>query len=193
MDAREFFTETLKVLAAIPDRQINAMWAISRTIQIAKGESFIRVGDIPSKFAIVISGLFRYFYVNDAGVEFTKGFFAAGTVISSYSAMIQDRVSYFTIEALESSWIVEVPYARWREMARNDLHWSRLLISLLERGYCTKEARERELLLCNAEERYRSFLLSSPGLEARIKQHQIASYLGISPVTLSRIRRKCRS
>lgn len=54
-------------------------------------------------------------------------------------------------------------------------------ISLLERGYCTKEARERELLLCNAEERYRSFLLSSPGLEARIKQHQIASYLGGYP------------
>jgi CRP-like cAMP-binding protein len=61
---------------------------------------------------------------------------------------------------------------------------------LLEKGYCTKEKREREFLLFDAEARYQSFLKSYPGLEKRVKQHQIASYLGITNVSLSRIRRK---
>ena len=53
-----------------------------------------------------------------------------------------------------------------------------------------KTEREREFLLFDAETRYKSFLNTFPGLERRIKQHLIASYLGITPVALSRIRKK---
>jgi hypothetical protein len=60
----------------------------------------------------------------------------------------------------------------------------------LEKGYCIKEAREREFLLFDAKARYRSFLSTYPGLEKRVKQHLIASYLGITPVALSRVRKK---
>ena len=59
-----------------------------------------------------------------------------------------------------------------------------------EKGYATKEKRERELLLLDAESRYKSFIHEFPHLEPRIKQHMIASYLGITPIALSRIRKK---
>jgi len=52
------------------------------------------------------------------------------------------------------------------------------------------ESRERDLLIFDAEERYKSFLKSFPGLDKRVKQHLVASYLGISPVVLSRVRNK---
>lgn len=53
-----------------------------------------------------------------------------------------------------------------------------------------KEKRERDLLLLDAETRYKNFLTEFPGMDQRIKQGIIASYLGIKPETLSRIRRK---
>lgn len=192
MDSTERFATSLKAVADIPDPQIAAVLAMAAPQRYEKGDAFVRAGDTPTRFAVVLEGLFRYYYLTDSGKEFTKGFFPEGAVLSSYSAMIQGRESYFTIEALEPSWVMAVPYAPWRERTRDEPSWQRFLIALLEKGYCVKEAREREFLLFDAEQRYRSFLETHPGLEGRLKQHHIAAYLGISPVTLSRIRKKRR-
>ncbi|MDH5681465.1 MAG: Crp/Fnr family transcriptional regulator, partial [Spirochaetota bacterium] len=146
--------------------------------------------EIPNKFAFVISGLFRYYYLDEKENELTKGFLPESSFITSYSALIQNRESYFTIEALEDSVILVIYYDEWKKLLENNIHWNKLLICLLEKAFCIKEAREREFLLFDAEERYRSFLNTFPGLENRIKQHFIASYLRITPVTLSRIRKK---
>src|SRR5512147_2778492 len=93
----------LKSFNNLPDDQMNKLVSISKTKSIAKGDHFIQEGEVPNKFAFVLGGLFRYFYTNNKGNELTKGFFPEGSVISSYSAMIQNRGSYFTIEALEDS------------------------------------------------------------------------------------------
>lgn len=68
--------------------------------------------------------------------------------------------------------------------------WNKLLIALLEKGYSIKEKRERDLLLLDAERRYKIFLQDFSVLESTIKQHQIASYIGITPIALSRNRKK---
>ena len=112
--------------------------------------------------------------------------------ITSYSALIQNRESYFSIEALEDAEIIEIDYEKWKTISNNKLCWHKFLLSLVEKGYCIKEAREREFLLFDAEKRYKSFLNFFPGLDKRIKQHLIASYLGITPVALSRLRKKLR-
>jgi CRP-like cAMP-binding protein len=115
--------------------------------------------------------------------------FSENSFIVSYTAMLKKTESFFTIQALEDSLIHTVSYDRWLSLLHEDPFWTKLLISLLEKGYMKKESRERELLLLSAEERYVGFLLEYPGLEDRIKQHLIASYLGITPQALSRIRK----
>jgi len=64
---------------------------------------------------------------------------------------------------------------------------------LAEQHFILKEQREAALLLDDAETRYRQFLSDYPGLDKRIAQYHIASYIGVTPVTLSRIRKKMRS
>ncbi len=104
--------------------------------------------------------------------------------------MIQNRDSYFSIEALEDSVIGVIRYKDWKLLLDNHICWKLFLISFLEKGYGVKESREREFLILDAEERYKLFLKTFPNVEHRIKQHYIASYLGITPVALSRIRKK---
>lgn len=181
---------TLKNLAEIPPEETQELYAIGHIKAITKGEFYIRAGEIPNTFAFVSSGLFRYVYIDEEGRQFTKAFMPEFSILSSYSAMLQKTPSHYYIEALESSKIVEFSYTSWLKLKEENRCWDRFLIAMLEKGYMKKESRERELLLLSAEDRYRIFLDEYPSLESRVKQHMIASYLGITPESLSRIRKK---
>jgi len=174
----------------LPEKKIDEFLSITRDKSINASDYFIRTGEVPMKIAFVVSGLFRYVYINNNGDEFTKGIIVENLFLSSYSAMIMGKPSYFTIEALEDSRILEISWKDFTSLMENDIFWIKFLQKFLEKGFIIKEKRERDLLLLNAETRYKNFLSEYPGMDQRIRQGIIASYLGIKPETLSRIRRK---
>ena len=139
------------------------------------------------------NGLFRYVYVNEKGMEFTKGIIPEHSFVTSYSAMISQTPSYFRIEAMEDAEILEIPYNKWQRLKESHSYWNSFVLKLVEKGFIVKEKRERDLLLLDAETRYINFLNDFPKLQGRIKQHIVASYLGIQPESLSRIRKKLSS
>ena len=157
--------------------------------QVSKGDYFIQEGEIPKKFGYVHRGLFRYFYLKNKGNEVTKSFIEEGNFVSSYSAMITHKPSAMYIEALEDSIVYEIKYPEWVKLKEGDPCWNQLLIAMLEKAFTIKETRERELLLLSADERYLIFKNEFLNIEKRVKQHLVASYLGISPVSLSRLRK----
>lgn len=187
---KELLLKALHALAKLPPEQEEKLLALAKIATIPKGEYFIREGQIPRQFGFIGKGLFRYYYVDDCGNEFTKGFFAEGSFLSSYSAMIRNTPSYFNIEALENTEILIFDFLQWKSLSAEHPCWSAFLVAILEKAFIKKETREREFLLFDAEARYRSFLEEYPDLPNRVKQHMIASYLGITPVALSRVRRK---
>ncbi|MEM6802891.1 MAG: Crp/Fnr family transcriptional regulator [Bacteroidota bacterium] len=183
------FIQLLKSVAPLPDHEIEKFLDLGSAKSLEEGEYFIRAGEIPKKIAWVEKGLFRYVYINEEGKEFTKSLFLEHKILSSYSSMILGIPSYFYIEALEASNILSFDFEQWEELRKGHPAWTKFLLVLVQEGFITKEKRERELLLLDAEQRYRIFLQEFPGLDKRIKQSIIASYLGISPESLSRIRR----
>ncbi len=174
----------------LPENKIDEFLSISRDKSIEASDYFIRAGEVPIKIAFVVSGLFRYVYINDKGDEFTKGIIVENLFLSSYSAMIMGKPSYFSIEALEDSIIMEISWKDFILLMENDIFWIKFLLKFIEKGFMIKEKRERDLLLLDAETRYKNFLTEYPGMDQRIRQGIIASYLGIKPETLSRIRSK---
>jgi len=174
----------------VPTPHTAELLAIGKRKKLQPGDYFIRAGEIPKKLAFVHTGLFRYVYINEKGIEFTKGIISASGFISSYSAMISNTASHFYIEALEAAEILEFDQLPWNALRDQNPFWNLFLFKIIEKGFCIKEKRERDFLLLNAETRYRNFLAEFPKLEGRIKQHIIASYLGIQPESLSRIRKK---
>ena len=181
-------TEQLKNI--LSDKHIGELLLIGKEKSIMSSDYFIKTGETPTKIAFVFKGLFRYVYINDNGDEFTKAILSENIFISSYSAMVLNKPSYFSIEALENSRLLEFTWSDFNQLKENDIFWVKFLMKFLEKGYITKEKRERDLLLLDAETRYKNFLAEFPGMEQRVKQGIIASYLGIKPETLSRIRKK---
>src|SRR5688572_24452171 len=114
----------IKAITHLPEIETKKLVAVVQPLSLKRGDTFIREGDVPKKFAFVNTGLFRYFYANQKGNEFTKGFFPENSFITSYSAMIKEKPSYYTIEALEDSDISIIDYAQWKPLFNNHPCWS---------------------------------------------------------------------
>jgi CRP-like cAMP-binding protein len=177
-------------LTDLTESEISEFTKIARIKTFEKKSYFIREGQIPNELGFVLSGLFRYVYISEQGKELTKVFMPEKSFISSYSAMISQTASFFFIEAIEQSKVLVISNNNWEKLKTQNPKWNLLLIKLLEKGYAVKEKREREFLLLDAESRYKIFLEEYPSLENKVKQNMIASYLGITPIALSRIRKK---
>jgi len=106
--------------------------------------------------------------------------------------MVAHEPSKMLIDAIEDSSIYEINYSHWIELQKSHVCWKNLTIALLEKELRSKDQLEQELHLLEPAERYHHFQAAYPELEHRLKQQQVASYLGISAVVLSRMRGKKR-
>ncbi|WP_025719617.1 Crp/Fnr family transcriptional regulator [Paenibacillus sp. 1-18] len=156
---------------------------------VQQGTYLIEAGEPVQHAYFCVEGLFRLFYTLADGREYNVGFSPEDDYVTSYGAMVTGERSTFTIEAMEDSVVIEIPYLVLKELMDTSHMWERFVRKSVERLYIRKEERERELLYLSAKERYHAFLLKYPGLDKRIAQYHIASYIGISPVSLSRLLR----
>lgn len=179
--------EAVKRLAPIPPEQWARLEGFLRPRRLAKGDNFIEPGQPANEAAIVVSGLMRFYYTDAEGREATKAFRGPGELVAAYAELLDRRPSRTTISALEDSELLVVRYERVTALYKDHACWQELGRVIAEDHYRQRERREQELLLNSATERYRAFLSEKPELAAKLPQKIIASYLGITPVALSRI------
>lgn len=186
------FINYIKSIVDVPQEQENKFCSLISIQPIKKGKNFLNEGQPAKTIAFVKSGLFRYYYIDKKGNEFTKGFFIENSVLVSYGSILEKRGSYFTIQALENSIIEIIDYIESQKLFIEHPCWNKFLVVQLQKALIMKTEREREFLLFDAEQRYRAFLQQFPELDSRVTQHIIASYLRITPESLSRIKRKMK-
>jgi CRP-like cAMP-binding protein len=188
--AHAMLRRAIQSLADVPDQLIDRLIAISSLAHYKKGQTMLMAGEVPSDVGFNLNGVFRLYYIDQNGNDLTKGFSTAGKFVISYSALVQHRPSFFSIEALVDTDIVRYNYDQWMQLAAEDIRWYPFLYKLVETVYVMKEMRERSFLLNSATERYLAFQHEYPDLEDRIRLYHIASFIGITPEALSRIRRQ---
>lgn len=180
--------ERLRTLAPLSDQTWRALVSLGARERLAKGAFFSRPGEPATRFAVVLSGLVRHYYVDARGRESVKAFRGPMELSGPYAEIIQRRPSRTFIEALTATELFVFEVAAVEGAAASSLELERLARRFVEVQFVGKEQREYEFLMLSAEERYRQFCASLPELLQHIPQHQIASYIGITPVALSRIR-----
>ncbi len=154
-----------------------------------KNEIFIREGEVCSSLLFIHQGLFRYFILHE-GKDLTKDFSVdqSNPFCTSFTSLMTKEPSQIWIEALEDSvvWVWEI--ADVLSFFEYQPIWIRFAKAMTERLYFRKEKKELAFLKLSALERYEQFLRDFPGLIQRVPQYMIASYLGLTPESLSRIR-----
>lgn len=181
------------LLAGLTTRSRTQLDRASRRKRLRAGDSLLEVGDDVTFAGVVLRGTLREVFVDADGEERTRTFSFEGDLVSSWSDVLAQRPSRTRIEALSDAevQVYDVATIRALEPAAPDLRHTLRVIA--ESLYLRKADREFELLTMTASQRYDALLARIPFIEERVQLQHIASYLGITPVYLSRLRRRRRS
>ncbi|MFC7348762.1 Crp/Fnr family transcriptional regulator [Chryseobacterium zhengzhouense] len=155
-----------------------------------KNEIILRSGDVARYYYFVKSGLLGYYTIDENGNIIYKLFFEENSFCASTSSIIQQSPSAFSIVALEDSEVIVYSANAFRKLVAEHHDLALFQIAYLEKNWVVKkEPLEINLKSESAKQRYIE-LYENQKLFYRLKQHQIASYLGITPTQLSRIRKE---
>lgn len=178
---------TLGHIAPLPEEIWPEIAALVSTRKVAPGEHLLRTGERATSIFFLRSGLLREYYIDDAGRESTRRFCSENEFSGSLTDLITGGKAMTSIESLEAG---EVWVLAWQEvdaLAEKRPAVMKLLRRFAEILYIRKSLREFEMLTLPAGERYQRFAQEFPALNKRLPRTMVASYLGITPVHLSRI------
>jgi CRP-like cAMP-binding protein len=177
-------------LSPLPEAAWQAFSALFSQHLLSKHAYFARAGKVENTIGFLVKGTIRSFYRDDQGTEYNKTFHVPYSFVGAYSSITSQQLNQIYIQALEESVILTADYREVVNLYNTFPALERFARKLAESYFVLKEKREIELVLLEAGERYLIFQKEFPGLENRIPQYHIASYLGITPTQLSRIRAK---
>ena len=154
-----------------------------------KDEHLVIQGEPTRNIFFVLGGLLRQYHVGEGGEAIVKRFFPEQSFAASISALLTESVSDFSIKALEPATVLEYDFRKFKSLARDHPEIAAFYIRYMERHWIVeKEPLEISFRIDDARGKYARFLETYPGLETRIRQHEVAAFLGITPTQLSRIR-----
>ncbi len=158
--------------------------------KLRKHQFLLQEGDVCKCLAFVVKGCLRLYSVDDKGEEHVIQLAIEDWWISDPYSALTGEPSEYNIDALEDSELLILDRDAEEKLLREIPKFERLFRLLLENRFGADQRRIAAVLSTPAEERYLNFLKTYPAIASRVPQSQIASYLGIAPQSLSRIRKE---
>jgi CRP-like cAMP-binding protein len=174
-----------------PRAQVDAFIGKGRRTLLAKGEPLVRLGEAEHRVAFLHSGIVRYHLVHpETGEDVTKDFSFGPQFSMSYGSLVREQPARVAVTAVADCVVTLWPARAWLDAVDSSLEWQRLGRKFAERLYVRKEDREIAFLIQSADERYDALLAGFPPEVEQIPQHLLASYVGITPESLSRLKKR---
>ena len=181
----KFFNNTVQ----LSEKVVSLMGEIFVCDELKKGAYFIRKGEFAKEIAFLETGIVRAFYVNNEGKEYNKNLFSAPSIIGSYASLISKQKNSVAQQALTDCKIWKASFHKIEKLSEGNFEIERLRRIIAENYFLNNEKKELEMAMLDAAKRYLILQKEYPGIELKIPQYHIATYLGISPTQLSRVRK----
>ncbi|UYZ63093.1 Crp/Fnr family transcriptional regulator [Hymenobacter weizhouensis] len=163
-----------------------------KPLAVPKRQFFLLEGDECTRFGFVVRGCLRSYSIDDKGEEHTMQFAPEDWWISDPYSFLTGRPSTLTIDALEDTELWVITASDMEKVYAAAPVFERFMRLLIQSRYIALQERVNAALRESAAQKYDNFLRKYPTLVQRVPQHLIASYLGIKPESLSRVRRLSR-
>ncbi|MBY5948469.1 Crp/Fnr family transcriptional regulator [Photobacterium rosenbergii] len=167
------------------EETINLSLSLAEPMELPTRHILLNQGELPSYAFFLVDGICHACYLTADGRQFSKEFYWEQELILGFESLLTKQPSEYLLETLSASQILALPLEvveQWKTCCPG------LYMALLERQLLFKEHKERFMLIHTPEERYTLFCGHFPELQAQLADYQIASYLGITATSLSRIR-----
>ena len=178
------------ISARVSDADFACICAAFTPERLQKKAFLLRAGEVCKHFAFVLAGALRLYSVDDKGDEHVLSLGVENWWVGDRESCVLLTPSRYYIDALEDASLLLITHAQMQELVRTVPAMAELMRGLDRRHEIATQKRLEAAISSTAEERYVAFLVQYPTYVQRFPQHLIASYLGILPETLSRIRTK---
>ena len=174
----------------IPKTSMDKIVSLSTLKSYKKKEFIAKIGEVPSNFYILRSGVVRSYYVDEKGKEYIRHVFIPPSTTGSLGSLIMENPSLLSYDCLTDCEVYEVNFKKFKKLVRKDIHIANLYAKILENIFLAFEDKIYDLTVLDGTQRYLKLKNQIPEIGNLIPQYHIASYLNISPVQLSRIRKE---
>jgi CRP-like cAMP-binding protein len=178
----------IKSIYPLPKKDFELLLGHSKGRQLNAKTILVELGKNPDTMYLLVKGVVRSFFILENGKEITKTLFSDLELCSSFSALIKGKPSEIIYETLTECVILELNYHKFKELCTSNIEILNLYVNYLESHFIKNEEKHLEILSLSATERYLALRKRIPNIDNLIPQYQIAAYLNITPVQLSRIR-----
>ena len=183
----EKFREQVEKLVRINDQEWEDFQRILQPKQLKRNELFLEQGRVCRHMAFILKGYVRFYFLT-GDFEITKEFSFENSFCGSYTSFITGKPSRFNVKAMEDVSLLLFTREHLLKMVDKYPAFSKFLLLSVENLFVRKENREASFLLDSPEEKYENLLKEHKEMIQRVPLKYIASYLGISAETLSRVR-----
>jgi CRP-like cAMP-binding protein len=183
-------TESINQIVSLTEDEINAIEKAYNTVEISKSQLWIEQGKVCDQVAFVVSGKLRNFYFDEAGNEVTCYFVTPNNFVSAFSSFLTNAPTHENISTLEDTVL--------RTISKKDLEALCELVPkmqifrrvIAENLFITMEKRIMMLQSQSAHERYEKMIKENPEILLSVPLQYTASFLGMTPQHLSRLRKE---
>ena len=158
--------------------------------KLRKRQYLLQEGDVCKVLAFIEKGALRLYRVNEDGTEHIVEFALDGWFMTDLYSFLTHEPSIYNIDAIEDSELVLITRSASDELRKLSAKYQEFIFQATSEAYIQLEQRVTSIISLDLAERYQNLLTHYPNIIERVPQHMIASYLGITPSTLSRVRKR---
>lgn len=186
----EVLFDNIRQKIEITDKEEEICRSLFIPKKLRKRQYLLQQGDVSKYTAFVEKGLLRSYAIDDKGSELIMQFAPEGWWIGDMYSSITGEPAEHSIDAIEDSELLLITNQAREELLKQAPVFERFFRLLLQNSFIAMQRRLRGNIIQTAEEKYKNFIRLYPNIAQRVPQHNIASYLGITPESLSRIRKQ---
>ncbi len=180
----------LKIFKGLKAEDLQKVAPFAKAKSLKKEEVYIKEGEQKKKVAYIKSGLIRVFAVKENGVEVTILLRKEDQFVASHHVLILEEPSRYYYQALEPTELLEFEFDEIEKVLVQNPKFGKVRIYFLRQTLAESLNQLETFVLLSPEERYKEFINKNPDLLNRVPNKYIANLLGITPVSLSRIRKR---
>lgn len=184
------FWEFTRQFVSFSPKEKEQIKRVATLRDVPKSHTLIDLGQTAQEVYFINKGLLRFYYLTDEGNEITGFIFQENMMAGSHESFFSQVPSTQILETLEESELLVFSYDQLQQLFSDIPNMNVFVRKLLEQRMSFAQKVVASLIMNKPQDRYTSYQELHPGLENRIPQHILASYMGITPVSLSRIRKR---
>ena len=183
----------ISLFKGIDPADLQGLISATQKRQLEPGDIYIREGEKSQRLAYIINGMIRCYHINEKGIESTVMVRWEEQIVASYDSILWQKPSRFTYHALEPTSLLEVNYDVLQQLLASNAVFEQARYHFVLDMLAQSLERIESFVLQTPEERYLQLIHDKPDLLQRVSDKHLATLLGITPVSLSRIRKRIAS